>query len=121
MRIPGLKILPRFVKELCFSSLCVKFQPTECNISFNFDHFSSLPNYVRGVTCALLMKIVIKAEGGSRAAAQKGSMTHSFTRMGNFILLHLDSPLRLRPSSCHLSLQAAIWALRLELGNKVEI
>ena len=67
------------------------------------------------------MKAVIEAEGGSRAAAQKGSMTHSFTRMGNFILLLLDSPLGLRPSSCDLSLQAAIWALRLEFGHKVGI
>ena len=50
MHLPGLKILPRFVKVLHFSSLCVKFQPTECNISINFDHFSNSPNYVRGVT-----------------------------------------------------------------------
>ena len=72
-------------------------------------------------TCALLMKAVIEAEGRSRAAAPKGSMTHSFTRMGNFILLLLDSPVGLRPSSCDLSLQAAIWALRLEFGHKVGI
>ena len=48
-------------------------------------------------------------------------MTHSFTHIGNFILLLLDSPLGLRPSSCDLSLQAAIWALRLEFGHKVGI
>ena len=46
---PGHKNLPRLVKILCFSSLRVKFQPTECIISINFDHFSSSPNYVRGV------------------------------------------------------------------------
>ena len=46
---PGNKILPWFVKILYFSSLCVKFQPTECIISINFEHFSSSPNYVRGV------------------------------------------------------------------------
>ena len=72
-------------------------------------------------TCVLLMKTVIEAEGGSRAAAPKGSMTHSFPRMGNFILVLLDSPLRLRPSSCDSSLQDAIWALRLEFGHKVGI
>ena len=71
-------------------------------------------------TCALLMKAVIKAEGGSRAAAPKGSMTHSFTRIGNLILLLFDSLLGLRSSSCDLSLQAAIWALRLKFGHKVE-
>ena len=49
----GFKILPRFVKVLCFTPLCVKFQPTECNISINFDHFSSSPNYVRGVRCVV--------------------------------------------------------------------
>ena len=43
-------------------------------------------------TYALLMKVVIEAEGGSRAAALKGSMTHAFIHMGNFLLL-LDSPL----------------------------
>ena len=47
--LPGFKILTRFVNVLCFSSRCVKFQPTEYNISINFDHFSSLFNYVRGV------------------------------------------------------------------------
>ena len=46
---PGYKNLPRFVKMLCLSSLCVKFQPSECINSVNFAHFSSSLNYVRGV------------------------------------------------------------------------
>ena len=71
--------------------------------------------------CALLMRVVIEAEGGVRAAALEGSMTHSFTHMGNFLLHLFDFPLELRPSSCNLSLKAAIWALRLELGHEVAI
>ena len=49
IHFPGHKILPRFAKILYFSSLCVKFQPSECIISINFDHFASSFNYVRGV------------------------------------------------------------------------
>ena len=69
-------------------------------------------------TCVLLKKVLIEAEGECRAAALKGSMTHSFTHMGNLLLLLLDS-LGLRTSSSDLSLQAAIWAFRLELGHEV--
>ena len=43
--------------------------------------------------CALLMRVVIEAEGGIRAAALEGSMTHSFTHMGNLLLLLLSPPL----------------------------
>ena len=41
---------------------------------------------------------MIKVEGGSRAAAPKGSMTYAFTDMGNFLLLAIE-----------------IWALGLNL------
>ena len=33
---------------LYFSSICVKFQPSEFIISINFGHFASLFDYVRG-------------------------------------------------------------------------
>ena len=66
-------------------------------------------------TCALLMKAVIEAEGGSRAEAPKGSMTHSFTRIGNFILLLLDYLLGLRLEFGHM---VGIWALRLGFGPR---
>ena len=68
--------------------------------------------------CVLLKKVLIEAERECRAAALKGSMTHSFTHMGNLLLL-LSSPLGWRTSSSDLSLQAVIWALRLELGHVV--
>ena len=57
--LPGFKIMPRFVEVLCFSSLCVKIQPTECNISINFDHFSSSFNHVRGVTNQIHPRAII--------------------------------------------------------------
>ena len=40
-------------------------------------------------TRALPQLIVLKIEGGSRAAAPKGSMTYAFTHMGNFLVLLL--------------------------------
>ena len=40
-------------------------------------------------TRALPKSIVIEVEGGSRAAAPKGSMTYALTRLGNFVLLLL--------------------------------
>ena len=46
---PRYTILPQFAKILYFSSLSVKFQPSECIISINFDHFASSFNFVRGV------------------------------------------------------------------------
>ena len=53
---PGRTIFAWFAKILHFSYLCVKFQPTECIISTNFDHFASSFIYVRGVTTKSLMK-----------------------------------------------------------------
>ena len=49
MHFPRYKNLPWFVKLLCFCFCCVKFQTTGCIISIDFDHFSNLLNYVRGV------------------------------------------------------------------------
>ena len=40
-------------------------------------------------TRALLKKVVVEVEGGSRAAAPKGSMTYAFTHMEDFLLLLL--------------------------------
>ena len=40
---------------------------------------------------ALLKWVVTEVEGGSRAAAPKGSMTYAFTHMGDFLLLLLLS------------------------------
>ena len=45
----GYPVLPRFVKVLYLSSICVNFQPTQCIFTINFKHFPSSPNYVRGV------------------------------------------------------------------------
>ena len=59
---PGYKNLPQFVKILYLSSLRVKFQPTECIISVNFAHFSSSPNYVRGVKQLLHVPVMIDLE-----------------------------------------------------------
>ena len=56
--------------------------------------------------------IVIKDEGGSRAAALKGLMTYTFTHMGNFLLLLLLLPLAS-------SLLAEIWISRLRFGPQV--
>ena len=50
IHICGYSILPRFVKVLYLSSICVNFQPTQCIFTINFKHFPSSPNYVRGVS-----------------------------------------------------------------------
>ena len=42
-------------------------------------------------TLALPKKVVINVEGGSRAAAPKGSMTHVLIHKGNFLLLALGT------------------------------
>ena len=42
-------IWPRFVKILCFSYLCVKFQPSQCIFTLDFDLFPSSFNFERGV------------------------------------------------------------------------
>ena len=52
IHVRGFSILPRFVKILHLSSLCVKFQPTQCIFTINFCHLPSSPNYVRGVSCS---------------------------------------------------------------------
>ena len=44
-------------------------------------------------TRALLKKVVVEVEGGSRAAAPKGSMTYAFTHMEDFLPLLLRPPL----------------------------
>ena len=57
---------------------------------------------------------MIEVEGGSRAAAPKGSMTYAFTHMGNFLLLAIEIwafGLRFRPWGWDLSLRAGIWVL----------
>ena len=43
-------IWPRFAEILCLGYLCAKFQPFQCNLAFNFDHFPSSFNFERGVT-----------------------------------------------------------------------
>ena len=63
---------------------------------------------------------MIVVEGGSRAAAPKGSMTFAFTHMRNFLLLHPllaigigAFGLRLKPWGWDLGLRDGIWALGL--------
>ena len=41
-------------------------------------------------TRALPKYVVLDVEGGSRAAAPKGSMTYASTHMGNFLLLAIE-------------------------------
>ena len=60
MHFPEYKILPWFVEMLYFSLLSLKFQPTECIIFIDFDHFSGSLNYVRGVTGHLLALLMNK-------------------------------------------------------------
>ena len=54
---------------------------------------------------ALPKQVVLEVEGGSRAAAPKGSMTYTFMHVGNFLLL-LDS-----------GHWALIWVSGLEAGE----
>ena len=69
-------------------------------------------------TRALPKLVVLEIEGGSRAAAPKGSMTYAFTHMGNFfllllLLLLLHPPLiKFQSQGPNLSLEAQIPALR---------
>ena len=66
----GFEILHWFVKVLCFNSLCVKFQPSECIISINFDNFASSFNYVRGVTILADKSSARKKRWGRLASEQ---------------------------------------------------
>ena len=56
---------------------------------------------------------MLEVEGGSRAAAPKGSMTYAFTHMGNFLLL---LELEFGSRGWDLGLEAGIWALRMGFG-----
>ena len=58
---------------------------------------------------------MIEVEGGSRAAASKGSMTYAITHMGNFLLLLLAIEIYM-PWGWDSGLRAGIWALGLGLG-----
>ena len=61
-------------------------------------------------TRALLKYVMMVVEGGSRAAAPKGSMTYAFTHMGNFPLLLLLLLLLLRtppPPKLHAHISAS--------------
>ena len=66
---------------------------------------------------------MLEVEGGSRAAAPKGSMTYVFTHMENF-LLHLLAigiwafGLGFRPWGWDLDLGAGIWILGLGFGPR---
>ena len=60
---------------------------------------------------------MLEVEGGSRAAAPKGSMTYAFTHMGNFLLLLLLA-IGIWASRLDFGLEAGIWASRLGFGPR---
>ena len=53
---------PRFTEILCFSYLCVKFHHSECIFTIYQDHFSSSPNYGRGVMFNLFLTLTFTRE-----------------------------------------------------------